>query len=63
MNALITASPHEISLLKNKIVKLRAALKQAADPEQAAILFVRLHAHLLHYQELTKPLVPPQQVG
>lgn len=63
MNALITASPQEISLLKNRIVQLRAEYKQAEDKEKSAILLVRLNAHLHHYQELTKPLVPSQQVG
>ena len=60
MNALITASPLEISLLKNRIVQLHAKYKQAKDKEESAILRVRLKAYRDHYQELTKPLVPPK---
>ena len=63
MNPLITASPHEISLLRNEIVRLNAAIKKCTDPEQRHILYVRRDAKFGHLQELTRPPSLPEQVG
>ena len=63
MNALLTRTTQEISLLKNKIVHILDKYKKETDPDKRSILFIQLNSHLHVYQELTKPLVPPQQVG
>lgn len=63
MNPLLTRTTQEISLLKNKIVHLRGKYKQEADRDKRSILLIQLNSHLHVYQELTKPIAPPQQVG
>ncbi|MFZ8905435.1 MAG: hypothetical protein ACO20I_15980 [bacterium] len=68
MNALIrsldlTASPHDIFLLKNEIVRLRAAHYNCSDPEQRHILRIEISVLLRHYQELTRPPSLSEQVG
>lgn len=49
----ITATSEEISLLKNKIVKLRAKYIQEKNRAQKKIYRLRLEAHVKIYREVS----------
>lgn len=55
MNPFLTATDQEISLLKNKIVKLREKYIQEKHRDRKKIFRARLEAHVKIYKELSNP--------